>query len=89
MLDLAFIRSHPDAVKEAARVKNNTLDIDYLLEVDRQVTSLQRQVEETRARQNQLSKSISKAGKDKPLRDALKAQEKSTLHASITDAPSP
>ena len=76
MLDLAFIRSHPDAVKEAARVKNNTLDIDYLLEVDRQVTSLQRQVEETRARQNQLSKSISKAGKDKPLRDALIAEGK-------------
>src|SRR5437660_4301171 len=76
MLDLAFIRSHPDAVKEAARVKNNTLDIDYLLEVDRQVTSLQRQVEETRARQNQLSKSIQKAGKDKPLRDALIAEGK-------------
>src|SRR2546421_13022098 len=76
MLDLAFIRSHPDAVKEAARVKNNTLDIDYLLEVDRQVTSLQRQVEETRARQNQLSKSISKAGEDKPLRDALIAEGK-------------
>ena len=76
MLDLAFIRNHPDAVKEAARVKNNTLDIDYLLEVDRQVTSLQRQVEETRARQNQLSKSISKAGKDKALRDALIAEGK-------------
>ena len=76
MLDLAFIRSNPDIVKEAARVKNNTLDIDYLLEVDRQVTSLQRQVEETRARQNQLSKSISKAGKDKPLRDALIAEGK-------------
>ncbi len=76
MLDLAFIRSHPDAVKEAARVKNNTLDIDYLLEVDRQVTSLQRQVEETRARQNQLSKSIAQAGKDKALRDALIAEGK-------------
>ena len=49
MLDLAFIRSHPDTVKEAARLKNNTLDIDYLLEVDRQVTTLQRQVEEMRA----------------------------------------
>ena len=76
MLDLAFIRSHPDAVKEAARVKNNTLDIDYLLEVDRQVTSLQHQVEETRARQNQLSKSIAQAGKDKALRDALIAEGK-------------
>src|SRR5467141_1700466 len=52
MLDLAFIRNHPDIVKEAARVKNNPIDIDYLLEVDRQVLELQRQVEETRAEQN-------------------------------------
>ncbi|TMC35544.1 MAG: serine--tRNA ligase, partial [Chloroflexi bacterium] len=46
MLDLAFIRSHPDVVKEAARLKYNDIDIDYLLEVDRKVTSLQREVEE-------------------------------------------
>src|SRR5438477_9272776 len=76
MLDLAFIRSNPDAVKEAARVKNNPIDIDYLLEVDRQVTSLQRQVDELRARQNQLSKSVQKAGKDKELRDTLIAEGK-------------
>src|SRR5438270_5071134 len=76
MLDLAFIRSNPDAVKEAARVKNNPIDVDYLLEVDRQVTTLQRQVEELRAEQNQLSKSISKTGKDKALRDALIAEVK-------------
>src|SRR5436305_2013913 len=76
MLDLAFIRSNPDAVKEAARVKNNTLDIDYLLEVDRQVTTLQRQVEEMRAQQNKLSKSIQNAGKDKALRDTLIAEGK-------------
>src|SRR5947209_11129582 len=76
MLDLAFIRSHPDTVKEAARLKNNTLDVDYLLEVDRQVTTLQRQVEEMRAQQNKLSKSIQNAGKDKALRDRLIAEGK-------------
>src|SRR5205807_3313525 len=76
MLDLAFIRSNPDVVKEAARVKNNPIDIDYLLEVDRQVTTLQRQVEEMRARQNLLSKSIQKAGNDKDLRNALIAEGK-------------
>lgn len=71
MLDIAFIRTHPDIVKEAARVKNNTLNIDYLLEVDRQVTNLQRQVEDLRAQQNQLSKNVQKAGKDQALRDTL------------------
>nr|MBA2286944.1 serine--tRNA ligase [Ktedonobacteraceae bacterium] len=71
MLDLAFIRNHADIVKEAARVKNNTLDIDYLLEVDRQALTLQHQVEEMRAQQKQLSKRVQQAGKDKDLRDTL------------------
>jgi len=76
MLDLAFIRNNPDIVKEAARVKNNNIDIDYLLEVDRQVLALQREVEEARARQNKLSKEIQQAGKDKEKRDALIAEGK-------------
>ena len=76
MLDLAFIRNNPDIVKEAARVKNNTLDIDHLLEVDRQVLALQRQVEDVRAEQNQISKRIQQAGKDKELRDTLIVQGK-------------
>ena len=76
MLDLAFIRSNPEAVKEAARLKNNTLDIDYLLEVDRQVTALQRQVEEARAQQKQLSRQVQAAGKDQARRDALIAESK-------------
>src|SRR5690242_8657432 len=71
MLDLAFIRNHPDIVKEAARVKNNTLDIDYLLEVDRQVLAIQRQVEDARAQQKVLSRRIQEAAKDKVQRDAL------------------
>src|SRR5437016_4931718 len=76
MLDLAFIRNHPDVVKEAARVKDNTLDIDYLLEVDRSVLDLQHEVEEARAEQNKISKRVQQAGKDKALRDALIAEGK-------------
>ncbi len=76
MLDLAFIRNYPDIVKEAARVKYNPIDIDYLLEVDRQVLELQRQVEEARAEQNKISKRIREAGKDKAQRDALIAEGK-------------
>lgn len=76
MLDLAFIRSNPDAVKEAARLKNTTIDVDYLLEVDRKVTTLQRQVEEMRAQQHKLSRSMQQAGKDKVARDAIIAEGK-------------
>ena len=76
MLDLAFIRSHPDIVKEAARVKNNPIDIDYLLEVDRGVLELQRQVEDARAEQNRISKRIPEVARDKAQRDALIAEGK-------------
>ena len=76
MLDLAFIRSNPEAVKVAAQLKNNTLDIDYLLEVDRKVTNLQRQVEEARAQQKQLSRKVQAAGKDQAQRDTLIAESK-------------
>jgi seryl-tRNA synthetase len=65
MLDLAFIRNNPDVVKEAARVKNNSIDIDALLALDQQVVALQHEVEETRAKQNQLSKGIQQAAKEK------------------------
>ena len=76
MLDLAFIRNHPDIVKEAARVKNNPIDIDYLLEVDQSVLELQHQVEEARAEQNRISKRIREVANDKAQRDALIAEGK-------------
>jgi seryl-tRNA synthetase len=78
MLDLAFIRTHPDVVKEAARVKNNPIDIDGLLALDQQVLTLQREVEEARAQQNALSKRIQQAAKEKnvELRNAFIAEGK-------------
>jgi seryl-tRNA synthetase len=78
MLDLAFIRSNPDAVKEAARLKNNKLDVDGLLALDQQVLTLQREVEDARAQQNALSKQIQQAAKEKniTLRTTLIAEGK-------------
>jgi seryl-tRNA synthetase len=78
MLDLTFIRSNPGVVKEAARLKNNSLDVDALLALDQKVVALQHEVEETRARQNQLSKGIQQAAKEKnvELRNALIAEGK-------------
>lgn len=78
MLDLTFIRNNSDIVKEAARLKNNSLDVDALLELDQRVVALQREVEETRARQNQLSKGIQQAAREKnvTLRNELIAEGK-------------
>ena len=76
MLDMAFIRSEPEAVKEAVRVKHSNFDVDALLEVDRQALALQRQVEEGRAEQNRISKRIQQVGKDREQREALIAEGK-------------
>ncbi len=78
MLDLAFIRNNPDVVKEAARLKNNPIDIDGLLALDQQVLTLQREVEEARAQQNQVSKRVQQAAKEKNIeaRNALIAEGK-------------
>ncbi|GCE19640.1 serine--tRNA ligase [Dictyobacter kobayashii] len=78
MLDLAFIRSNPEAVKEAALLKNNSIDVDALLAIDQQVVALQHEVEEARAKQNQLSKGIQQAAKEKnaELRNNLIAEGK-------------
>ena len=78
MLDLTLIRNTPDAVKEAARLKNNPIDIDGLLALDQQVLTLQREVEEARAKQNGLSKQIQQAAKEKntELRTTLIAEGK-------------
>jgi seryl-tRNA synthetase len=78
MLDLAFIRNNPNVVREAARLKNNPIDIDGLLALDQQVVNLQHEVEEARAQQNRLSKSIQQAAKEKNIekRNELIAQGK-------------
>ncbi|GER83341.1 MAG: serine--tRNA ligase [Thermogemmatispora sp.] len=76
MLDLGFIRNHPELVKEAVRLKQSDFDVDQFLALDRQVLELQHQVETLRAEQNQLSKRIGQAGKDKELRESLIAEGK-------------
>jgi seryl-tRNA synthetase len=76
MLDMTFIRNNPEQIKEACRLKNNSLDVDHLLDVDQQVLVLQRRVEETRAEQKLLSKQIQAAGKEKERREQLIAHGK-------------
>jgi seryl-tRNA synthetase len=60
MLDIAFIRSNPDVVKQAAKNKGIDVDIDKLLEVDERRRKLITTVDELRARRNELSSSIPK-----------------------------
>ena len=64
MLDLRFIRANPDLVKEGARRKRASVDIDELLEADREALALRQQVERLRAQQGDVSRSVPKASGD-------------------------
>ncbi|NPA90890.1 MAG: serine--tRNA ligase [Chloroflexi bacterium] len=61
MLDLNFIREHPEVVREALRKRHeDTSILDRVLELDRRRRELIAQVERLRAERNRVSKEISR-----------------------------
>lgn len=56
MLDITFIREHPELVKAGAQKKRLKVDIDRLLEVDRQRRALLTEIEQRRAERNRQSR---------------------------------
>jgi seryl-tRNA synthetase len=84
MLDIKFIRENRDIVVAGAKKKHIKVDIDRLLELDDQRRGLQMSLDEGRATQNQVSKEMPSADKDrrdtlllemKNLKETLSAQE--------------
>lgn len=69
MLDLAFVREHPDLIKETARRRRTAVDVDALLALDAHLRETRRAAEDLRAEQNRLSKAIREAGADKDARE--------------------
>src|SRR5271170_5509560 len=64
MLDIQFIRQNTDQVRAAIQNKRLTLDLDDLLACDKDRREKTRELEERRARKNELSALIPKASKD-------------------------
>lgn len=58
MLDIKFIRENTEVVKEGARKKHVAVDINRLLEVDKERRELGQVVEEKRAKQNEVTDKI-------------------------------
>jgi len=56
MLDVKFIREHPDVVKQGCRAKQVEVDIDKLLELDGKKREYLKEIERLRAEQNKFSK---------------------------------
>jgi seryl-tRNA synthetase len=58
MLDLRFIREHPEEVRKGIALRGLRIDLDRLLDLDRQALAARRQRDETASEQNRLSKSV-------------------------------
>ncbi len=64
MLDIAFIRENPDAVRAAITNKRLDLNLDDLLEADRARREMIAKLEATRKRKNDVAAAIPKASKE-------------------------
>ncbi len=79
MLDIKFIRENSELVKEAARKKGVSVDVDALLAVDERRRHVLKELEEKRAKQNASSKGGPKAPTEleglKKLKEEIKVLE--------------
>lgn len=60
MIDLRLLRENPDLFREAARKKRIPADVDAVVELDARIRALKIDVENTRSRRNQVSKTVGK-----------------------------
>lgn len=72
MLDIKYIRENPVLVQNATNAKNFPVDINKLLDLERQTRVLQGQWEELQSERNQLSKTIRNASESE--KDSIKSK---------------
>ncbi len=86
MLDPKFIRENADKIKEAAKAKKLSVDVDHFIELDEKRRELTTKSDELRAKRNELAKSA-QGGRPSPeqieagkkLKDDIAAIEKDLL----------
>ncbi len=75
MLDLNFVREHPELVKKGSAAKGVNVDVDALLEADEKRRKLIGQIEAMRAEQNQAGEKIAKETDKAAKTEALEAMK--------------
>jgi seryl-tRNA synthetase len=81
MLDLAFIREHPDLIRDVARRRHAEFDLDALLATDGELRQVRRRAEDLRAEQNRLSQQMREAGSEREARERLIAEGRTAAAA--------
>lgn len=64
MLDIKFIRENVEALKNAVKLKKESLDVDHLIEVDQKLLEVKQQEQELLTERNAHSKKIPKASNE-------------------------
>ncbi|MDD4610998.1 MAG: serine--tRNA ligase, partial [Patescibacteria group bacterium] len=76
MLDIKFIRDNAKKIKEAAKNKNIKIDIDRLMALDEEKREAQAEIENLRARRNELAESAKgKKPSDEQIEEGKKIKE--------------
>lgn len=58
MLDIKVLRQEPERIKEALKKRFNPLDIEPAIELDKQRRAILAEVEQKKAKQNEITKQI-------------------------------
>lgn len=83
MLDIKFIREHPDKLKEALRNRNVEFDVDYFLALDTRRRAKIKEVDDLRAGQNRTALEISKLQNDERARCIKEAKKLKSRLGSV------
>lgn len=74
MLDIKILRTEPDKIREALKNRNNDLDITPAIELDKKRRELLADVEQRKAKQNEITKQIPAMKKEGKNTDEIFAQ---------------
>ena len=94
MLDIKFIRNNPELMKKAIIDKNESADIDKIIQLDEEKRKIQHEFEQLKANQNKVSKQIGQYKREKrdvtpiltEMKDlADKVKEKSAIASKMND----
>ncbi|NNM43884.1 MAG: serine--tRNA ligase [Chlamydiae bacterium] len=83
MLDVKLLRKDPKAVEERLKTKDPTIDISDLVRLDEEIRQIKTEVEELKAKKNQLSKEIGEKKRKGENADAL-FKEAEGMHEKIS-----
>jgi seryl-tRNA synthetase len=96
MMDINFIREHPEEIREAIKKKNTKIDLNHLLELDEKRRSLIQESEQLRAQQKKVGREDREKAKKikdkfKQLKEELKLvqEEYDSLMLLVPNIPSP